>query len=146
MTDDQRPNFSGFWRLNLERSVLRGHAPKEILMWIEHGDETIVQTVLVTPAGGGEQRQAFSFYTNGRETALTMSGGTGRTRARWYGSVLVIESSLKIADRDLAFRDHWSLSPDGTILRMAHPDDDLAGQISVLEKASPDAAARFTTA
>jgi hypothetical protein len=64
------PDFSGFWRLNLERSTFRAQAPKE--------------------------------------------------------------------------QNHWSLSADGQTLRMAHLDDDLAGQIAVLE-AAPEAAMRFKT-
>jgi hypothetical protein len=57
--------------------------------------------------------------------------------------VLVIESAMKVADREVRLRDHWSLSADGQTLTMAHPDDDLAGQTSVLEKAGPEAAAKF---
>jgi hypothetical protein len=33
-------------------------------------------------------------------------------------------------------KDHWSLSDDGRTLTMAHRDDDLAGQVAVLERRS----------
>jgi len=60
------------------------------------------------------------------------------------GEELVIESSMKTPDRTFHFKDHWSLSDAGRTLTMAHPDDDLAGQVSVLEKAPPGAATNFT--
>jgi hypothetical protein len=50
---------------------------------------------------------------------------------------------LKAVERELRFRDHWFLSNDAQTLTMEHRDDDLAGQISVLEKAPPSAAVRF---
>jgi hypothetical protein len=37
--------------------------------------------------------------------------------------------------REAHFRDFWSLSSDGQTLIMEHRDDDLAGQITFLEKA-----------
>jgi hypothetical protein len=43
---------------------------------------------------------------------------------------------MKTPARDAYFKDHWSLSDDGRTLTMAHRDDDLAGQTSVLERSS----------
>lgn len=138
-----RPDFSGVWQADLTRSILRGAVPKEMLAKIEHREDTIVQTMLVTTSTGDAQRMVFTFSMTGAETTITMAGGTGRTRAHWEGSELVIESALQIAGRELHFRDCWSLSSDGNHLTMAHRDDDLAGQVSVFEKAPPEAAVRF---
>jgi hypothetical protein len=138
-----RPDFTGFWRVNFDKSVIRGQAPKQILMKIEHREPKLVQTILVTSAADETQRLEFTFETTGKETVGPLSGGTGRTRAHWDGSELVIESSLKTGAGEFHFKDHWSLSGDGRVLTMAHRDDDLAGQITVLEKAPQDAAAKF---
>jgi len=43
---------------------------------------------------------------------------------------------MQTSSREVYFQDHWSLSHDGRTLTMAHRDDDLAGQISVLEKSA----------
>lgn len=56
----------------------------------------------------------------------------------------MIESLMKVSDREYHFKDHWSFSDDGRTLTMAHRDDDLAGQISVLEKAPAEAATKFS--
>jgi len=55
----------------------------------------------------------------------------------------VIESRMTTPDRESHFKDHWSLSNDGQTLTMAHRDDDLAGQVSVLEKSSQADTTRF---
>src|SRR6516225_915167 len=141
--EEARPNFSGVWSLNIAKSTLRTETPKRILVKIEHHEPHIKQSVLVTSADDQERRMTFTFSTTGTETPTSVAGGLGRTKSHWQGSVLVIESSLKIADRERHFRDHWSLSDDQRILTMIHPDDDLAGQISTLESASPADAEKF---
>ena len=136
-------DFSGLWQLNLEKSTFRSQAPKEILVKIQHRDPTLVQTMLVVAADGAERLLTFTYDTAGGESTNAMADQEVQSRARWRGAELVIESTLKTPARTFEFRDHWSLSADGQILRMAHLDDDLAGQIAVLEKAPPEAVARF---
>lgn len=53
---------------------------------------------------------------------------------RWVGRELLIESWVKQGERDLHFRDYWSLSSDNETLTMEHRDDDLAGQITIVER------------
>jgi hypothetical protein len=143
LAPQSKPDFSGHWRLNLEKSTFRGPAPRQILVKIEHREPTLVQSMLVVEADGGEQRLTFTYETTGAESSIAVAGGEGSCRAHWKDSELVIESELKTPKRTFHFRDHWSLSVDGQTLRMAHRDDDLAGQIAVLEKAPPEVAARL---
>jgi hypothetical protein len=128
-----RPDFTGMWEVNVERSVLRGPAPKRILAIIEHQEPRLIQQLLITNVDGIEQRMTFSFGTDA-ETSNAIGNASVQTLARWEGTELVIESRMKTPGRDAYFKDHWSLSEDGQTLTMAHRDDDLAGQISVLEK------------
>jgi hypothetical protein len=130
------PDFTGVWEVNLERSVLRGPAPKRILTIIEHQEPRLIQQLLVTNADGVEQRMTFSFGTDA-ETSNVIGDASVQTLAHWQGAELVIESRMKTPGRDAYFKDCWSLSEDGQTLTMAHRDDDLAGQISVLERKSP---------
>ncbi|HUB81738.1 MAG TPA: hypothetical protein VMB03_23225 [Bryobacteraceae bacterium] len=102
---------------------------------IEHREPHLNQEILVAQADGNEQHLIFNYNTTGDETTNRIGGKTARTRALWDGNELVIESWLEILDRQLHFKDHWSLSDDGETLTMAHRDDDLAGQIVVHDKA-----------
>ena len=145
-TTQSRPDFSGMWSLNVCKSTLRGEIPKKILVKIEHSEPDIRQDVLITSADDKQQQMRFTFNTTGAETTNRLGVGVGRTKAHWRGSVLVIESLLKVADRELYFRDHWSLSDDKKMLTMAHPDDDLAGQISILDSVSSEDVGGFDLA
>ena len=131
-----RPNFSGVWQLNLQKSTFRGPAPKQLLVKIDHRDPILTQTLFSVGADGAEQQQAFTYQTDGGESTTTLAAGDARSRARWNGSELIIESVLTTGTRIFRFSDHWSLSSDGHTLQMAHRDDDLAGQIAVLERAT----------
>jgi len=142
-TSSEAPSFTGIWQVNLEKSTLRGRPVKRLLVKIEHKEPKIVQEIIVSYANGDEESMTFRFETTGKESKNAMGSATALTKAHWEGSELVIESTLKAGERELHFRDHWSLSSDAQTLTMAHRDDDLAGQISVLEKAPPSAAEKF---
>src|SRR5262249_49198440 len=142
--DESRPDFSGWWRLNLEKSTFRAQPADEILVRIHHQEPKLIQTILVV-AASGEQQQTFTFDTRGieAESSISVAGGQGRIRAHWNGAELVIETVLQGPNRRGHFADHWSLSSDGQTLRMAHIDDDLAGQVAVLARAPSGLDARF---
>ena len=129
-----RPDFTGVWELNLEMSRMLGSVPRAMLVRIDHQDPLLVQYVLVNGGDGVERRQTFRCEA-GAETTNLISGLDCRTRARWEGLELLIESWMKTPARDLHFVDYWSLSPDGSRLTMEHRDDDLAGQVAVLGRA-----------
>jgi len=144
LTAQTIPDFSGVWQLNLEKSTFRGSPPREIVSTIQHREPILTQTTRVVAADGGERQWTFTFDTSGSDSTNTTAAGDVQSRAHWNGSELVIDSVLRTPGRTFHFTDHWSLSHDGRTLTMAHPDDDLAGQVAILEKASPDPAARFT--
>ncbi len=139
----KKPNFTGVWQVNLEKSTLRGQPVKELLVKIAHEEPRILQQILVSYANGDQESMTFTFDTSGAESTNSLRGLAGRTKARWERTELVIESAVQAGERELRFRDHWFLSSDAQTLMMEHRDDDLAGQISVLEKAPPSAAVRF---
>jgi hypothetical protein len=134
-SDGSLPNFTGTWKMNCEKSTMRGAVPKQILMKIEHREPVLIQRILFTDANGAEHGHTFTCQI-GVETPNSIGGATLRSCARWQGAELVIESRMTTPDRESYFKDHWSLSDDGQTLTMAHRDDDLAGQVSILEKRS----------
>ena len=122
---------------------MRSLPPKELLMKIDHQEPRLVQEILVKHPSGDEQRLTFICDTAGSETVNSVGGRAARSRAFWEDTELVIESWMDTPTREFHFRDHWLLSDDGQMLTMAHRNDDLAGQIVVLDKASPETATRF---
>jgi hypothetical protein len=57
-----------------------------------------------------------------------------RGSARWEGDELIIESWIRLGTREMHFCDCWSLSSDGRTLTMEHRNDDLAGQLTILDR------------
>jgi hypothetical protein len=111
-------------------------------MEIEHREPRLVQKIHLTNADSAEKRMTFAYET-GAETTNSVGEAPARSSACWEGEELVIESRVMTPCREVHFRDHWSVSDDGRTLTMAHRDDDLAGQISVLEKRSPTDGSAF---
>ena len=105
---------TGLWEADLQRSRLIGPPPRRILMKIALVDDGLKHAVLVTRDDGEEQRMVVAYHG---------------VRAGDAGEVVV-----ELAYGTKVFRDYWSLSDDGQTLTMAHRDDDLAGQITVLER------------
>jgi len=58
-----RPDFTGVWEIDLARSILRGSAPKRILVKIEHHELQLIQQIQLTPADGEGRRLTFKFET-----------------------------------------------------------------------------------
>ena len=133
----ERPDFSGFWRLDSEASTFHGPAPTGLIMKIEHREPDLVQHIVATDAAGNERRTIFSCRT-GEETISTIGETILRCRALWRDAPddaeLVIDTLMSRQGNLLRFEDHWSLSDDGTRLIMAHKDDALAGQTVVLAR------------
>jgi len=145
-------NFSGVWKGNLEKSKLLGAAPKAVLAKINHADPELVVETVITKMDDSEDRVLFRGLTNGEEVANPVHGIPVRSRSNWVGTDLLIESWMNLGGREEHFRDFWSLSGDGQTLTMEHfrdfwslsgdgqtltmehRDDDLAGQITLLER------------
>jgi hypothetical protein len=126
-------DFTGVWKANLEKSRFLGPPPKALTMKIEQSEAELHQEIVVTRPDGNEDRMAFNCWINGDKNRNSLNGQPIRGSAGWQGEELVIESWLKVGEREMHFRDFWSLSDDRKSLFMEHREDDLAGQRTVLE-------------
>jgi len=130
-----RPDVSGVWKANLERSKMIGPAPKAALARIIHSEPELAVEMLITRADSREDCLRFRALTCGEEVTNQVGGVEMRSRSRWVGSELLIESWVNLGGRQAHFCDYWSISGDGQTLTMEHRGDDLAGQIEFLERA-----------
>jgi hypothetical protein len=129
-----RADFTGTWRADLVASRLRGQLPGEIIASVVHSEPDLHVDMTIVAADGEPTHLAFDARSTGDPIVNTVLGGEWISRSRWVGHELLIESEVSHQGRQLRFRDYWSLSEDGRRLTMEHRDDDLAGQVTVLER------------
>jgi hypothetical protein len=127
-------NLTGIWKANLPKSRILGPMARAITVAIAHSDPELQEEIVVTKLDGSEERIVFKCCTNGEPGKSLLNGRAVDGSAKWEGEELVIESRMQSGTREFHFCDCWSLSPDGLTLSMEHRDDDLAGQITVLDR------------
>ena len=131
------PDFSGTWRLNLEKSKL----PK--------GTKVQSQTIAITRSGESIQmryttdgKESTEAYTaDGKERTVNENqGGKVVVKAKWKGPTLLIERIARLSlPSDPLFngsevihdKERWKLSADGRILTA---EQDEPRRVSIYEK------------
>jgi hypothetical protein len=129
-----RPNFSGIWKADLAKTKLIGAYLKEILMKIDHAEPKLSVVILFTSTEDLHHRVDFKGIIGGATAENTILGNTWHSRMTWEGDELLTETRVSSGSREFHFRDFWSLSADGKILTQEHRDDDLKGQVTILDK------------
>jgi hypothetical protein len=110
----QKPNFSGNWKINQVKSNFGDvPAPDAFTRKIVHAEPSIsIDEVQSSPAG--EQATQRKMTTDGKESTFSASGADIKATAKWEGNALVIVSSVPAIG--IAYNDRMTLSPDGKLL------------------------------
>lgn len=112
-------NFSGNWKMNAQTSDFGNlPAPTSLVRNVEHKEPTIrVQTAQV--GARGEVKSEYAYTTDGKP--FSQSGPTGEVKgtARWNGDTLVVQSWRQVQNIEIQQEDHWSLSKDGKVMKVA---------------------------
>ena len=110
----QKPNFSGNWKMNQVKSNFGDvPAPDTFTRKIVHADPSIaIDEEQGTPAGVQQTQRKMT--TDGKESTFDVGGADVKATAKWDGNSLVVVSSVPAAG--IAYNDRMSLSPDGKIL------------------------------
>jgi hypothetical protein len=127
-------DFTGKWKANLKNCRLLGPVPKELLITIFHTDPDLRFEMDITTLDQNTQHIDFQARTTGDSTTNLVLGAVWKSRSWWMGDELLIESWINQPGREMHFCDYWSLSRDRQVLTMEHRDDDLRGQITVLDR------------
>ena len=87
-----KPDFSGTWKMNREKSKFERGGPDAILIKIDHKEPAFAENWTVSTPDGERSLQA-KYTTDGKETEQEVMGRVSKTSAKWEGDALVIESS-----------------------------------------------------
>ncbi len=117
---DAKPDFSGEWKLNLDKSNFGPMPPPESeTRTIEHADPSLAVKSVRT-GGTGDMTTEMKFSTDGKETVNNIKTPNGdieiKTTMNWEGKALVAKSKLDIQGMGVTSEDHWELSEDGKTL------------------------------
>lgn len=118
-----KPNFSGEWLLNADKSQFGPIPPPECVgLRITHREpEFIVEETGLKGAPCGGFKVAYT--TDGKQVTYMAAGVRRRAAAAWVDSSIVIQ---RVDDDGIRVRIQSSLSPDGkTLTRDLHGESDL---------------------
>src|SRR5690349_790991 len=106
-----KPNFSGDWSLNIDKSNL-GPMPPPTSMTrkVDHADPAMSFTEAVVGSPQGDQTVTFKMTTDGKEATNQMMGNPAKTKASWDGNTLVIDISLDFQGTEIKMTDKWLLA------------------------------------
>jgi hypothetical protein len=132
-----KPDFSGNWKLNVEKSDF-GPMPKP-----EKADYTIVHkdpemnVKSVAVGSMGEMTNEVKILTDGTEFTNTIRGQEVKGTAKWEGKTLVVTQKLEIQGTAITFIQKWTLSDDGKSIvqevNISTPQGEVA-QKAILDK------------
>jgi hypothetical protein len=125
------PNFSGSWKMNPAKSDFGPMpAPLQASSKIDH-QEPHLKLVGTEVREEGERTFEMSISTDGAETTNQIGPLTLKTKARWEGSALLVDSKATTDDGDLVIKDQWSLSEDGKTLTVVRNISGPRGEMTV---------------
>jgi len=114
-----KPDFSGSWKMNREKSKFAGGGPDSILIKIDHKEPAFVEDWSISTPNGERSFQA-KYTTDGKETEQEVMGRTAKTSAKWEGDTLMIDWRSE----GNFFKRKITLSADGkTMTKVVSQDD-----------------------
>lgn len=132
-----KPNFSGSWKLNVDKSEF-GPMPKpdKADYVVAHKDpEMNVKSTVVSQMG--EMTNEEKILTDGTEFTNNFRGQEVKGTAKWDGQTLIVTRKLDMQGATITIVGKWTLSEDGkTItqdLKISTPQGELAQKL-ILEK------------
>ena len=114
-----KPDFSGSWKMNREKSKFADGGPDNILIKIDHKEPAFVEDWSISTPNGERSFQA-KYTTDGKETEQEVMGRTAKTSAKWEGDTLMIDWRSE----GNFFKRKITLSADGkTMTKVVSQDD-----------------------
>jgi hypothetical protein len=132
-----KPNFSGDWKLNVEKSDFGPMPPPTTLtMKVDHTDPEVKVTTAMSGAQGDMTVDA-TYNTEGKETTNQFGPMQSKSTANWEGDDLVVNTKLDANGTEITIKGKWTLSADGKTLTQASHINSPQGDLDlkyVLEK------------
>ena len=119
-TAADKPNFTGTWKMNSEKSDYGPVPPPEKMdRTIKHEDPKLsMNTVSVGPQG--ENKSEATYTTDGKESVNKLLGVEVKSVAAWDGPNLTIKYKREVQGMEISFVENWTLSAEGKVLTIVN--------------------------
>jgi hypothetical protein len=116
LSAQSKPNFSGTWKLNVDKSDFGVLPPSNSRTdVIDHQEPNLSDTV-ADDGAQGQQNYTLSMTTDGKEVVNKPGGLEMKSTAAWAANSLVVNAKLAFQGSDVVIKTTWSLSDDGKTL------------------------------
>jgi hypothetical protein len=108
-----KPNFSGEWKLNIDKSNFGPiPPPNSQVMTIDHQDPQMTTT---TDSDGMDGKTNFTvkYKTDGTEAVNEIRGTQAKTTGKWEGEALVVVTKLEVQGMEITLNNTMKLAPEG---------------------------------
>ncbi len=111
-----KPDFSGNWKMDLDRSEFGGGPPPDsFTRKIEQAGASLIMTDEQSSAAGHD-KAVRKYTTDAKETTYTWMGNDVKSAAHWEGDTLVVVGKVDANGTEIIVNSRLNLSPDGKTL------------------------------
>jgi hypothetical protein len=108
-----KPNFSGEWKLNVDKSTFGPMPPPTSqTMKLDHSDPNVTSTT-DTDGADGQTSVVVKYKTDGTESSNDIRGSKAKTVGKWEGEALVVTTKLDFQGMDITLNNSMKLATDG---------------------------------
>jgi hypothetical protein len=128
-----KPNVSGTWKMNAEKSKFERSGPKNIVIKFDQ-QATTLSEVLTLTNDQGDRTINFTYSMDGKELTQQLEGQEIQTSAKWEGEALVVEFKNS---EGYSFQRKITVAADGKTMTIAVKQSNPNGSVNdlvVLEK------------
>jgi hypothetical protein len=110
-----KPNVSGTWKMNREKSTFAGSGPAGVIIKFDHQEPTLKEVFTVIRSEGGERVLNLTYTLDGKPGINKFEGGEINTVASWEGASLVIVFKRE----EGSFTRKFTMAEDGKSMTIA---------------------------
>jgi hypothetical protein len=117
---DGKPDFSGDWKLNVDKSNFGPiPPPTSSSLKVDHQDP-VLKVTTTQSAMDGDHTDAATYKTDGTESKNDFRGSEAKSVAKWEAdNTLVIDTKVDFQGTEITLKSIWKLSEDGKTFNQA---------------------------